>query len=69
MRRFFLLLRLFAAMWSRRASGDGRVEASRCLATRAFSPAAIREHAQAFSREAFQARFKAELERVARLRR
>jgi len=45
---------------------DALAEALRTTDFRAFSPAAIREHAQGFSREAFQARFTAEVGRVAR---
>jgi glycosyltransferase involved in cell wall biosynthesis len=46
---------------------DALAEVLRTTDFRAFSPEAIREQAQGFSREAFQARFKTEVKRVVAL--
>jgi glycosyltransferase involved in cell wall biosynthesis len=46
---------------------DALADALRATDFRRFSPEAIREHAQRFSREAFQGRFRAEVERLTAL--
>ncbi len=46
---------------------DALAEALRATDFRGFSPEAIREHAQRFSREAFQARLRAEVKRLTAL--
>ena len=46
---------------------DALTDALRNMDFQAFSPQSIREHAEGFSREAFEARFVAEVERLAEL--